>query len=193
MNSIVKLAAATAAVALVAAPSAFAAPQGPWTGPYAGAIIQSNLTESDYISSERALGLGVYGGYNYQFARHFVLGGDVFYNWNQSKTHTNLKGQQGDFGLSVYGLDVKAGFPVGRNGAWMPYVKLGYGWDHAHGSASGGFGTRSAMRLGFGVGWRINRHVSVHAEYMYQKISDLNNLENRDLAIGASWHFAMPH
>ena len=79
MKSILKVAAVTAAVALVSSPAAFAAGQGPWNGPYAGGQLQLNTVSADYVSTETGLGLALFGGYQMQFSQHFVLGGDVFY------------------------------------------------------------------------------------------------------------------
>lgn len=191
MKSLNKCAAAVAAAALVSAPAAFAAQSGPWSGPYVGGQLQMNTTSADGLSSENALGYGIYGGYQVQFSQHFVLGGDAFYNYNQETSHTDAAGNSGKLGTKVYGLDVTAGFPVGSMGTWMPYVKLGYGWDKLHSSmASSDSSTESAMRYGVGISWMVMQHLSLHAEYMYQNLGSSNaNFKNKDLSIGASWRF----
>jgi len=191
MRLIYKTVAATAALAFVASPAAFAAGTGPWSGPYVGGQVQMNTTSADGISSENALGVGIFGGYQMQFSRHFVLGGDIFYNYNQEKTHTDSLGNSGKFGTKVYGVDVLGGFPVGDAGVWMPYVKLGYGWDKLHGNGTGGSSTESAMRYGVGVSWMMARNLSLHAQYMYQNLGSSNgNFKNKDLSVGVTWHFS---
>lgn len=193
MRVMSKLAAATAALACIAAPAAFA--QGPWSGAYVGGQVQLNKSSGTQLSSENGLGLGIYGGYQYQFHRHFVFGGGLFYDYNQKKDHSiynpngTLAGTQ-KFGTKVYGLDLLAGFPVGTMGKWMPYVKLGYGWSKIHASGVDVSGTESDMRYGVGVAWMIQRHLSLNAQFMYFKVSDHGaHFKNQDLSVGATWHF----
>ncbi len=187
---------ATAAFAFAATPAALAATPGPWSGPYAGGQIGVNHVKSDHTSSENALNLGIYGGYQMQFARHFVFGGDVFYNWNQKKDHTLYDNSgapvgTGNYGTTTYGLDLLAGFPVGRMSAWMPYVKVGYGWGKLHGNGTSS-GSEHAGRYGLGVAWKFTRNLSLNAQFMHQNFggSGNDNLQNNDWTIGATWHFA---
>ncbi len=191
MKSIYKVMAVTAAFALMSAPAAFAAEQGPWSGPYAGGQLQLNTVSADGVSSETALGLAIFGGYQMQFSQHFVLGGDVFYQYNQAKDHNVPGFGTANLGTKGYGVDVLAGFPVGDAGAWMPYVKVGYGWLSGHGSASGS-NTDSSIRYGAGVAWKFHQNLSLQAQYMFQKLGSSNgNLKNNNLSVGISYYFSM--
>lgn len=194
MKAMIKLAAATAALAFAATPAAFA--QGPWSGAFVGGQIQLNKSSGTQLSSENGLGLGVFGGYQYQFHRHFVLGGDIFYDYNQKKDHTiynpdgTVYGSQ-KFGTKVYGLDVLAGFPVGTMSKWMPYVKLGYGWANLQGSRTSS-GSENAVRYGAGIAWMPIRHLSFNVQYMHQNFGSgaNDNLQNDNWTVGATWHFS---
>jgi len=195
MRPITKTVAAAAALAFVAAPSAFAADMGPWSGAYAGGQLGLNQVSSDHTSSENALNLGIYGGYQMQFSRHFVFGGDVFYNWNQKKDHAvyndaGVNVGTANFGTNTYGVDFQGGFPVGSTGHWMPYVKLGYGWASLQGSGTPS-GNENAMRYGVGVAWMPVRHLSFNVQYMHQNFGSgaNDNLQNDNWTVGATWHF----
>lgn len=198
MRPIIKTVAAVAALtAFAAAPSAFAAnTTGPWSGAFAGGQLGLNQVSSDHTSSENALNLGIYGGYQMQFARHFVLGGDVFYNWNQKKDHAvyNDAGTHvgtANFGTNTYGIDFLGGFPVGSMSHWMPYVKLGYGWANLQGSRTSS-GSENAVRYGAGIAWMPIRHLSFNVQYMHQNFGSgaNDNLQNDNWTVGATWHFS---
>ncbi len=190
MKTMIRIAAVTAAMAFAAAPAAFAAEAGSWNGAYVGGQVQLNTTSADGISSENAFGLGVYGGYQMQLSQHFVLGGDGFYNYNQAKDHTLAGFGTVNFGTEVYGVDLLAGFPVGDTGAWMPYVKVGYGWAKLHGDNVSGSSTENSIRYGVGVGWMMTQGLSLHVQYMYQDLGSSNgNFTNSDLSVGVTWHF----
>ena len=195
MKHLYKALAATAALAFVATPMAFAAGNGQWSGWYAGGQIGINRVSSDHTSSESALNLGLYGGYQMQYAQHFVFGGDLFYNWNQKKDHAaynNLGVHSGtvNYGTDTYGVDFLAGFPTGSMRHWMPYVKVGYGWAHLQGTSPVS-GTQHAVRYGAGVAWMPVRHLSFNLQYMHQNFGSgaADNLQNNNWTIGATWHF----
>lgn len=173
---------------LVLAPAlAFAAPPADWTGAQVGAQVGWTQTNVDGFSSENALSLGVQGGYNFQFNRHIVVGGDVFYNWNQKKDHSFAGGGSANFGSNVYGVDGLVGFPVGEGGRFMPYLKVGYGHLEGSGDASG---SDNAWRYGAGLQWRMDTPVSFYVQYMHQKFgSSSGNWKNDTFALGASYHF----
>jgi len=174
--------------ALLFAP-AIALAAGGWTGPYAGVQVGINSASMDRLSTEQGLTAGVYGGYNYQFTEHFVLGADAFWNWNQSKSHTvNGTSLQIDTGTNVYGADVLAGFPLGPMNDWMPYAKAGYGWGEPTGDLTGG--TQDSWRYGAGVAWRVHTNLAVNFQYMHQNFGGSNsNYTNDNFTVGASWHF----
>ena len=169
------------AMALAAAPSE-------WTGAYVGGQVGWTKTNVDLFSSENALNIGVFGGYNYQVSAHFVVGGDLFYEWNQKKKHSFGGGiGTSDFGSEVYGVDGLVGFPVGEQGNFMPYLKVGYGHLKATGDASG---SENDMRYGAGLQWRLSNPFSLSVQYMYQKLgSSSGNWKNETFAVGATYHF----
>jgi len=185
MKTIVRIAlAATLAVAPFAASAA-----GDWTGVYAGAQVGINSANANGLSTEQGLTAGVYGGYDYQLMPFLVVGGNLFWNWNQSKSHT-IKGtsSQVDAGTNTYGGDLRAGFPIGSDGAWMPYGKLGYGWAEPTGDLTGG--SWSAWRFGGGVVWRMHRNFSLDFQYIHQNLgSGSGDYTNDNFTVGASWHF----
>lgn len=184
-----KLLARLAAAGALALAPAFAFAAGPWTGPYAGAQVGINSVSADGLSTEQGLTAGVLGGYNFQLANHFVLGGDVFWDWNQSKSHdVNGTTFKVDTGTNVYGIDVLAGFPLGDMGAWMPFAKIGYGWGDPTGDLSGG--TQKSVRYGAGVAWRMSDNFSLFAQFMHQNFgSDNGNYTNNNYTVGAGFHF----
>jgi len=199
-----KVLTAAAALTLVAAPMAFAAgtgqwssaSTGQWSGWYAGGQIGLNRVGSDHSSSESALDIGIYGGYQMQYSQHFVVGGDAFYNWNQKKDHTiyndmGAKVGTANFGTNTYGVDFLAGFPVGSMSKWMPYVKVGYGWATLHGNATPS-GSQHAARYGAGVAWMPIRHLSFNLQYMHQNFGSgaADSLQNNNWTVGATWHFS---
>lgn len=195
MRPIIKTVAAAAALAFVATPMAFAAEMGPWSGAYAGGKIGLNQVSSDHTSSENALNLGIYGGYQMQYSRHFVFGGDVFYNWNQKKDHAvydnaGVHVGTANFGTNTYGVDFKAGFPVGDMSHWMPFVKIGYGWAKLQGNGTPS-NSEHAPRYGLGLAWMPARHLSFDVQYMHQNFGGggNDNLQNNNWSVGATWHF----
>ncbi len=173
---------------LLAPALAFGAIPSNWTGAQVGAQVGWTKTSLDGFSSENALSLGVQGGYNYQLNRHVVVGGDLFYEWNQKKDHTfALFNSKTNFGSNVYGVDGLVGFPVGQEGRFMPYLKVGYGHLEGTGAASG---SDNAWRYGAGLQWRMDAPVSLYAQYMYQKFgASSGNWKNETFAFGAIYHF----
>ena len=168
--------------------AAVAASASEWTGPYAGGQIGWTQTRVDGFSSENALHLGALGGYNFQVSEHFVVGGDIFYEWNEEKRHKFGGGPASSkFGSDVYGVDGLLGFPVGEQGRIMPYLKIGYGHLEGTGDASG---SDNHIRYGAGLQWRMNSPVSVYLQYMYQKFgSSSGDWKNETFAVGAAYHF----
>lgn len=158
-----------------------------WTGPYVGADIGINRTRVDQFGAENALTLGLNGGYNYQLSQLLVVGGDIFYEYNRQKDHDFQSGRAAHFGSNVYGVAGLVGFPVGMVGAFMPYIKLGYGHLQGTGDASG---SDNAWRVGAGLAWRLGLPVSVSIEYMHAEYGGgSGNWKNENLTLGVSYHF----
>lgn len=175
---------------LAAAPGlAFAQNNGQWTGFYAGAQAGINSSSANSgISTEQALNLGILGGYTFQVANHVVVGGNAFYEWNQGKTHSG-PGGTAKIGTNVYGVDAMVGFPLSQSGAWMPFVKIGYGWANFTDDASS-TPSQNAMRYGAGIEWRTSEMLGFTAQYMYQKFgSDVADWQNQNFTVGVNFHF----
>lgn len=180
-----------AAVTALAVIPVFAFADGSWTGPYLGAQAGVNSTQASYgISSETAFDIGVLGGYNYQLSDHLALGGDVFYEWNDKKSHDFPGPFSAKIGTEVYGVDVMAGFPVGENNVWMPFLKAGYGWADFTGNGGSNIPNENKGRYGAGIAWRLDQAVDVNFQYMYQKFGgDTNDWKNQNYTVGLTWHF----
>lgn len=176
---------------LLAPAAAFAAGTNGWNGPYVGAQAGLNSTSADNgISSESALDLGVLAGYNFQIVPFFTVGGDVFYEWNQQKSHTFAGMGSADVGTNVYGVDALAGFPLGTSGTFMPFIKVGYGWADFTGNGSSGVSNQSAARYGGGVEWRMSDSLGINFQYMYQDFGgDVSHWKNQNFTVGANFHF----
>lgn len=177
------------ATALLAIAPVFALAATDWSGAYAGAQAGINhTTAGNSISNENALDAGVLAGYNFRLAPMFVLGGNAFFEWNQSKGHNvSGAGPTFDVGTNVYGVDVLAGIPIAE-GVWLPYIKVGYGWADFTGDAN--VGTQDAVRYGLGVEWRVAERIGVAFQYMYQKFgSEVSNWKNENFTAGVNFHF----
>lgn len=180
-----------AAVLLLLPAAAFAAYPGQWTGPYFGAQVGLNHSSIDNFSSENAFTVGIVGGYDFQLSRGgIVLGGDIFYDWNQDTGHelcTPAGCGNINFGSKVYGLEGRIGFPLGMQNNFMPYVKVGYAHLDISGDASG---DDNGWRLGGGLEWRLNRNVSVIFQYTHGKYgSDVNDWKNDNFTAGVNFRF----
>lgn len=175
-------------VALLLCPAAAPA-AGPhrWGGVYAGVQLGANNTALDNFESATGLTLAGYAGYMYPFMQHFVLGGDVFYEWNQQRTHNLNFGGSAKFGTNVYGADVSFGFPLGATGSYMPYAKVGYGWANGTGQLGG---SGNAVRYGAGFEWRLSDVLGLNFQFMHQNFGSSNQgLINNNWTVGANWHF----
>ncbi|HEX5313841.1 MAG TPA: porin family protein [Gammaproteobacteria bacterium] len=165
-------------------------PMSGWTGAYVGAQAGLNNVSSDQTSSENAVTLGLLGGYDAQVSDHFVLGGDVFYNWNRKKDHSidNCIGPcTTNYGTNVYGVDLRLGFPIGTSGGIMPYVKGGYGRANGTGDLSG---DSNAWRYGAGIEFRPGDFLGLTLQYMHQNFgSDSDDLTNDNYTVGVNFHF----
>ncbi|MDN5865039.1 MAG: porin family protein [Gammaproteobacteria bacterium] len=179
---------------LLAPTLAFAAPSGSWAGPHIGVLFGANSVSSDSTSNEVAFATTFMAGYDWQLARHFVLGVDGFYQWNADKTHDieNCAGCTVSYGSKVYGLTGRAGFPFGKGNVFMPYVKLGYGWYNLSGDVSNSAGS---VRYGVGFEWMSDTGTaSLLVQFTHQSLdtpggSGLGTISNNIFSIGANFFF----
>lgn len=183
---------ATAALLLVPA-GAFAAIPGTWTGPYVGVQAGWNKSSLNDFSSESAFTSGLRAGYNVQLSDHFVVGGDVFYEWNQDKDHQTcfpgLPCASVNLGSNVYGVEGLVGFPIGLTGNFMPYVKIGYGHLDVTGDNNVS-GSDSDWRYGAGLEWILTDSLGLTFQYTYAKYGDdVGDWKNSNFTLGVNFHF----
>lgn len=161
-----------------------------WTGAYATAQAGVNNSSANGVSSATGVTLGGVYGYNYTVNPHFVVGGDVYLEWNQESDHDiHGPGYSGSasFGTNAYGFDALFGFPAGDAGNLLPYVKLGYGGAHGTSDLSG---NANAFRYGVGIEWRMSQANGIDFQYTHQDFgSDNAGLTNNNLTVGYTWHF----
>lgn len=176
---------------LVFAPAvALAASPGAWTGPHIGVLLGGNSVSSDNTNTELAFTASLLAGYDFQLTEHFVLGVGGFYEWNNDKTH-NIENCVGPcsirYGSRVYGVDGRAGFPIGTYNQYMPYVKIGYGWSNLSGDFSD---SNSSPRYGVGFEWMsATGTVSLLIQYMHQDLNGNQGVTNNNFTIGANFFF----
>jgi outer membrane immunogenic protein len=199
--AIVSAQAASAADMPTKAP-AYASPSYNWTGFYLGGQVgggwanstQTNITGTGAflagtvqqpISSSGVLG-GVYGGYNYQVNRSFLVGIDADYSWADLTGSSTAAANTGAALSNAFSIKVKSLATVtGRlgyifNNNWMFFGKAGWAWsDWASSSVSTSTVTglvtsrgasspnRDGLILGTGLEWAFAEHWSAKLEYDY--------------------------
>jgi outer membrane immunogenic protein len=175
---------------LIAASSAFAAdlprrsaapayepppPVFSWTGLYVG--LQGGYGFSSFVNGGSLAGnpsgglIGLTGGYNYQIAPQFVIGGEVDFAF------AGISGSQNYWGIAAYGS---------VNNILTARLRGGYVWDRALLYVTGGFAGSSntlalnswgfsgnqttfqaGWALGAGVEYMITPNISAKGEYLY--------------------------
>jgi outer membrane immunogenic protein len=165
--------------------AALSAP-GPWNGPFVGLQAGWNRTSLDHFSSDSTSTFGVYGGYYWQVSRHFVVGPDLFYDWNGDTSH-QCECSSENFGSHVYGIEAIFGFPVGDADQFMPYLKVGYAHLGANGDLSG---SDNGWRAGGGIAWLFTNFLSLRLQYTYGHYgASVNHWRNNNVTIGLTLHF----
>lgn len=161
-----------------------------WTGWYIGFQLGTNRNSYDGFGTDNALAEELTGGYNYQINSNFVVGADLYTDWNSETNHSvnSSPGVSADFGSRGYGAEGMVGLAVSN---FLPYVKVGYGRVSLSGNLSG---NDNAARYGVGVLWRINSNSGLVLQYIYQKASISNNqgngdLKNSNIMVGYNWYF----
>lgn len=157
----------------------------PWTGPYIGAHAGINQSSASGLNTQDSLTAGLSGGYRLALANGganpIILGGDVFADLNAQATHNaNVS-----YGSNVVGVDLMAGYPLGGNQAWLPYVKLGLGNLQATGDLGG---SDIGGRLGIGVKYHLQPRLFVGAQWMSQ---DANSITNDNFTVGIDYALPM--
>lgn len=137
-----------------------------------------------------ALAAGINAGLNWQIANHMLVGGDIFYLWNQETDHTAcIAGicTKVNAGSRVYGVDGRVGFPLGRRGTLMPFVKVGYGHLKLTGDVDG---DDSGLRYGAGFQWRLGTNTSLILAYTHADYgNEVGNWTNDNFTVGLNFRF----
>lgn len=162
---------------------------GGWIGGKIGNN-RSDVTDTVAVATATAKNATTYGfeaGYNWDI-NSFLLGVDGFADFNQKTTHNTIPVGTINFGTDVYGLDLKAGLPMGD---WLPYAKLGYGSVRGTGALIGSAG---GAHLGLGVEYKFAPHWSVAGEYtnISSKATGVK-VNNNNLTIGINYYFDSPY
>lgn len=151
------------------------APLFTWTGAYAG--LQAGYGFSTFVNGGSPAGnpsggmIGLTGGYNYQVAQQFVIGGEVDFAF------AGISGSRNYWGLSAYGA---------VNNLLTARLRGGYAWERALFYVTGGFAASSnalqlnswtfsgnqttfqtGWALGAGVEYMLLPNVSAKGEYLY--------------------------
>ena len=198
MNKVLSCLLPAAAIALLSATAAAAAP---FNGPYVGAAIGMDNYEirasgdGDIIDSLNAKGVvgGVYGGYDYALGKQGFVGGEVSADISGAESKLDLFGYElkakakGSFGISG-----RAGTKV--NDTTGVYARLGWvntNFTAVDGGVSGSK-TQSGFTYGVGIETVLNATASLRAEYNtadYGKIFDYLHVKNSQFKVGLSYRF----
>jgi outer membrane immunogenic protein len=198
MNKVLSCLLPAAAIALLTATAAAAAP---FNGPYIGAALGMDNYElkgsgdGDVIDGLSANGAvaGVYAGYDYAFGTKGFVGGEV---------SADLSGAETD--VTLFGVEIKAkakgSFGIsGRIGTMVNdttgvYGRLG--WVNTKfetvvdGDTNGK--TESGVTFGVGVETVLNTKTSLRAEYNIADFGDILdglNVKNSEFKVGVSYRF----
>ena len=184
MRSIVLLAALAAAAGLsvtgVEAQSLLAPAGGNWTGFYIGGqadlLATKSLEEQDTSLTGPTLlgdmggGLGIFGGYDYQFSDWLVGGLGAEYNIDS----TELQFGGANYGASKWDATIKArvGTPIASN--VLAYGSLGYQWGHfdysdrpSMAGATGADFTTGGPQIGLGIDAMLTQNIMARFEGTY--------------------------
>jgi outer membrane immunogenic protein len=164
--------------------------------PYGGDIFGVPYSGKPSISSGGGL-FGAQVGYNWQFARNWVLGIEADYQWSNIEGNVNINGAIAGLGA----LTVSAGSEITSFGTVRG--RLGYSWDRAllyvtggwaygkidSGAAialtpaggGGGFGgglsrgtTHNGWTAGVGMEYALTNNLSLKTEYLYVDLGGKN-------------------
>lgn len=156
-----------------------------WAGPYVGAQLGLNQSSAYDLGSRDSLTGGILGGYNFAVptnstAAPFIVGGDAFAEFNSQSTHNHSV----DYGSNAFGVDFKAGYPLGAERNFLPYVKVGIGDLSATGDLGG---SSTSARVGLGAEYRIRPHLALNGQWMHQ---DAGHITNNNFTVGVNYEFS---
>ncbi|HEX5363935.1 MAG TPA: OmpA family protein [Gallionella sp.] len=161
-----------------------AAQAGEFEGSWVGAKLGVNSSNITGLDTKNATTYGIEGGHNWDMGG-FLLGADVFADFNNKATHNP---GAVSYGSDAYGLDAKLGLEAGK---WLPYAKLGYARTNGNGQA-GAIGG-SDVHLGLGVEYKFAPSWSLAGEYTTAAgKTGVSKLNNNNLTLGVNYYFGAP-
>lgn len=167
-----------------------------WTTPYVGFHTGLHRMSLDHYSTETGSMTGVRGGWNILVTISgfpLVLGGSIFYDWNEDQTHSCTRPAHCssiNVGSTVYGFDARIGYPFGGKGQFLAYLHGG----PSHISLTGGSTTLSdnaSSRYGAGFVWATgNSGIRVNVQYTHVEYgAGIANRTANNLTLGVSIGF----
>lgn len=169
-----------AADPVIAAPVIVTAPNGDWTGFYAGLgygrhDAELSLGAASVSADDTAL--GAFAGYNHDFGQ-YVVGGELSFD----------RASEGGVDVDLWRLKGRLGYDAGN---WMPYATLGLA--RAEASDATGSLKESGMTYGIGVDFAVTPNFILGAELGRSSFSDVQgtnaDLDIDSLQIRASYKF----
>ena len=144
-----------------------------WTEVVTAAYTSSVVQEV----AENANSYGVFAGYRYQRADRWVLGVEGSYT-HLSNVSATFDETNYDFNLNSVGLELQAGYALGR---WLPYVSAGV-------VSTGG---DTGWTAGAGLDYAVTDRLLVGVKYNHADYSDLNGweAETDTVSLRAGWRF----
>ncbi|MDQ2075839.1 porin family protein [Marinimicrobium sp. ABcell2] len=161
-------------------------------GWYAGAKTGLSRTSIDDADSTDSWTVGLELGHNWAFMHGWIVGANVFYDYNASEDHTPdfiddaINGDDFRVGTHAYGLSGKLGFVAGPA---MYYGKLGAARLEARDDADT---SGEGLHAGLGVEFLLGPQWSLTGEWLYTEadIGPLDqSLDNHNFTVGVNFHF----
>lgn len=162
-------------------------------GWYVGAKTGVNSTSIKGADSNEAWTVGVEAGYNWALNHRWVVGANIFYDYNASADHTPgfidnaLDTDDLRVGTHAYGIDGKLGFVAGPV---MYYGKVGAARLDGRSDVDN---DDEGFHGGLGVEFMFSRTWSLTGEWLYSEADlvgpDDRSLRNNNFTIGLNAHF----
>lgn len=157
-----------------------------WSGPYLGAQVGFNQSSAHDLDTELAPTGGVLGGYNGAIATNtgtpVIVGGDLYVEFNGQASHNH----GASYGSDAVGVEAMAGYPLGMERRFLPYLKVGLGDISGTGDVGG---SEIGPRIGVGAEYRLQPHFAVVGQWMHQ---DADHITNDNFTVGLNYLFGLP-
>lgn len=162
------------------------------SGWYIGAKTGVSRTSIDDADSNEAWTVGLEVGHNWALSYGWMIGANLFYDYNASADHTPdfiddaINGDDLRVGTHAYGISGKLGFVAGPA---MYYGKLGAGRLEGRSDVDD---SGEGLHGGLGVEFLLSPTWSLTGEWLYTEadIGPLDqSLENHNFTVGVNAHF----